>query len=797
MLKFWDHHGILGINARNLLYIKPLNKKAQIQFADDKMRTKQYLSARGINTARLLGKITNETELLKFNWDALPNDFVLKPNAGFGGEGIWVIANREGDGWLTVKGDYISQEMMLDHISDILDGRYSITGSPDTVFFEQRLVSHHDMKKLARFGLPDIRVIVYNMVPVMAMVRVPTRESNGKANIHVGGLGLGVDLSKGEITHMSHYNKIIKDHPDFGSLKGVKIPFWEEVLLSATQIQQLITLGYLAVDVVIDEDMGPTLLEINARAGLAVQVANLAPLRDRLDRVSGVKVTTAEKGVRMAQDLFGNKIERSIQALSGKQVIGMEEEVTLNLKHGTTTLTARMNPTMTKNYIDERLFKQIAHNKDDEKLTLGYTLQGERGKTLFYPLEMPKGKHQVILGKHALGNFFIDVTRTLEEKKIPSIEEEQKKTPPPSQKASSRDDFRHEMDNRLADLDKKLGMVSLLRPLNMEDERKRFFLAPTYEPQFTYKPCEEDIQRIKAELQSQRFDLNHPVERLLDEKRRELILKCDMISVIGDDDHFPKHSEQFFGLPDDELIKKAEKALKKWQKPSAQKGSLSSEQAAEQMQQFLKDRGIHNWQVKVKKGIVSRCVVGKNNRLLVKADEEFSQWDIDKLIAHEIETHIYCTENGKLQPYQILRRGTAHYLRTQEGLAVYNQSQEVSGGSADALLGFHAVLWAREMGFRAVFEKLKQYVSEDRAWKTAVKVKRGLSDTGKPGAFVKNALYWWGCQQVEDYLKQGGDYEDLFLGKYELSQLDLVKGIEGLVKPKYLPRSAKGSSTEA
>src|SRR5690606_18854282 len=293
MFQFWHHHGILGINARNLLYIKPLNKKAQIRFADDKIRTKQFLSVRGVNTARMLGKITSETDLLKFSWDSLPNDFVMKPNSGYGGEGIWIIKNRERNGWLNSKDEYIPHSKMLEHVTDILEGRYSITGGRDSVFFEQRLVCHPGMSMLGRFGLPDIRVIVYNLVPVMAMVRVPTQESRGKANLHMGGLGLGIDLSKGEITHMSHYNRIIKHHPDFGDLKGVKIPFWNEVLLQATQIQQIITLGYLAVDIVIDADMGPTLLEINARAGLGVQIANLAPLRDRLDRVAGVKVQTA------------------------------------------------------------------------------------------------------------------------------------------------------------------------------------------------------------------------------------------------------------------------------------------------------------------------------------------------------------------------------------------------------------------------------------------------------------------------------------------------------------------------
>lgn len=791
MLKFWHHHGILGINARNLLYIKPLNKKAQIQFADDKMRTKQYLSARGINTARLLGKIKNETELLKFPWESLPNDFVLKPNAGYGGEGIWVIQNRENDGWMTVKGDYVPHEDMMEHVSDILDGRYSITGSPDLAFFEQRLVSHPDMKKLSPFGLPDIRVIVYNMVPVMAMVRVPTKESHGKANIHVGGLGLGVDLSKGETTHMIHYNRIIKEHPDFGSLKGIKIPFWEEVLLTATQIQQLITLGYLAVDVVIDADMGPTLLEINARAGLAVQIANLAPLRDRLDRVSGVKVQTPAKGVRMAQDLFGNKIERSIQALSGKKVIGMEEPITLNLKHGTITVTARMNPTMNKNYVEQELFEKLSQKKGKEKLTLGYTLQGERGKSVFYPLEMTDTPYQVILGKKVLGNVFLDVSRSTEEKKIPSIEEAAQPLLL-QKKQQSEQAYRHTIDNRLAELDKKLGLVSLIRPLNLKEEEQQFFASESYEPQFQYKAVPSDLISVKAELQTLRFDLNHPVERLFDEKRRELLLKADFIAVIGDDDHFPKHSEHFFGLPPDEIVASAQAAMKKLRKRKTPTRPLTAEKAAEQMQRFLKERGILNWQVKLKEGIVSRCVIGKNNRLLVKAGEMFSRWDIDKLIAHEIETHVYCTENGKLQPYQILRRGTAHYLRTQEGLAVYNQSQVVEHGIRDALVGFHAVMLAIKGGFREVFEQLKHYVDEDVAWKTTVKVKRGMTDTSQPGAFVKNALYWWGYQQVEDHLRHGGSFEDLFLGKFELGQLDLVKKIEGLVAPKYLPRVTPG-----
>jgi alpha-L-glutamate ligase-like protein len=783
MFQFWHHHGMLGINARNLLYIKPLNQKAQIRFADDKIRTKQFLSVRGVKTARLLGKITSEAELLKFPWDSLPGDFVLKPNSGYGGEGIWIIKDRENNGWLNSKGEYIPHSKMLEHVTDILEGRYSITGGRDSVFFEQRLVCHPDMSVLGKFGLPDIRVIVYNLVPVMAMIRVPTEESRGKANLHMGGLGLGVDLSKGEITHMSHYNRIIKHHPDFGDLKGVKIPFWNEVLLQATQIQQLITLGYLAVDIVIDADMGPTLLEINARAGLGVQIANLAPLRDRLDRVSGVKVQTPEKGVRLAQDLFGNKMERRIQALSGKKVIGMEEETVLNLKHGTKTVLARMNPMMNKNYIDTALFKKIDDQPDLEKLTLGYTLQGERGKNVFHPLNMADRPHKVIFGRKVLSNFFLDVSRTPEVKKIPSDLEK-----PPSNSVPAVDDqVWHTIDNQLAEIDRALGIVAQIRPINLSLEKEKFFSTPDYEPQFVYKAPPENLDVLRSRLEALKIDTRFPLGRLFEEKRKELIMKAALMAVIGDDQYFPQRAEELM-MPPESVRMAAEKALKTLKPAKKTKpGVISSTEAAQQFQNILDQRELSHWKVALKEGIVSRCVVGKNNRLLIKSEEMFSERDIKKLIAHEIETHVYCTENGKLQPYQIFRRGTAHYLKTQEGLAVYHQNQIIRDGATNAILGFNAVMWGRNSGFREVYQRLLKYLSPEESWKMTVKVKRGLSDTGRPGAFMKNALYFWGYLEVHEYLEKGGKFEDLFLGKFSLSQLDLIRQIKGIKSPRYVP----------
>jgi len=51
-----------------------------------------------------------------------------------------------------------------------------------------------EIELLGTYGLPDIRVIAYNMVPVMAMMRIPTKESGGKANIHGGACAVGIDI---------------------------------------------------------------------------------------------------------------------------------------------------------------------------------------------------------------------------------------------------------------------------------------------------------------------------------------------------------------------------------------------------------------------------------------------------------------------------------------------------------------------------------------------------------------------------------------------------------------------------
>jgi alpha-L-glutamate ligase-like protein len=135
-------------------------------------------------------------------------------------------------------------------------------------------------------GVPDIRVLVFIGYPVMAMVRLPTRHSRGKANLHQGAVGAGLDLATGRTTFGVLGNSAIDEHPDTGApIAGLQIPHWDALLDLASRCYELTGLGYLGVDIVLDREHGPMLLELNARPGLNIQIANRCGLALRLRAV--------------------------------------------------------------------------------------------------------------------------------------------------------------------------------------------------------------------------------------------------------------------------------------------------------------------------------------------------------------------------------------------------------------------------------------------------------------------------------------------------------------------------------
>ncbi|OEU67565.1 MAG: alpha-L-glutamate ligase-like protein [Desulfovibrio sp. S3730MH75] len=282
--------GIVGMNMRNVRHIAENNPRHLYPSVDDKLKTKILAEAAGIAVPKLLGVIRVQKhvkQMVPFLKDE-PN-FVVKPAKGSGGKGILVITGREGDGFVKPSGEVIDEHDLHRHASNTLSGLFSLGGNPDVAMIEE-MVQFADVFEGFTFqGVPDLRIIVYKGFPIMSMARLSTANSDGKANLHQGAVGAGIDIGKGRALLAIQHGLPIDVHPDTKRpLSELVIPDWVECLRLASSCYEMTTLGYLGADIVLDANKGPLILELNARPGLAIQMANGYGLNPRIDLVDSV-----------------------------------------------------------------------------------------------------------------------------------------------------------------------------------------------------------------------------------------------------------------------------------------------------------------------------------------------------------------------------------------------------------------------------------------------------------------------------------------------------------------------------
>lgn len=791
--------GLLGINARNLLYIKPYNPKKAIRLADDKIKTKQFLSARGIPVPKLHGIIRSPQELEKYDFKSLPQSFVIKPNHGYGGEGIIPILEQKEGKWISAGGKTLELADLRNHINDIIDGRFSISNVSDSAFFEQYVISDDTIGRYSYQGLPDIRVVVHNLIPVMAMLRLPTKESGGKANLHQGAIGVGIDIGKGTTTYISYKNRIIDELPDGrGKIRGLKIPHWDDILLIASKVQLTTNLGYLAADICLDKNSGPVLLEINARAGLGVQIANLAPLRKRLERIEGVKVLTPAKGIRIAKDIFGNTVEKEIENLSGKQIISTSESVEVICQSKTRIINAQIDPRTSRSIIDEAFatkqgLLEDPDDFDDEKsaLKLKFLLKGRRIQTVVDVEDFTDREYQMIIGTRDLKDFLIDPSSE-SPKNSKSDEHKIKKVVADSTTPIKKIDY-HKIDQQLMAIDGKIKLLFHLRPNNLESAKVSFLKKPTVNPAFEYPSLRFNPLDLIDQLHSIQTG-NDLLGQLFEQKKAEIMKKIALLENI-DESGFTEISKDLFGSPTHSEFEECKKFLGEIDFSKKEKALYTATEAARKFEAVFARYGLKNWKVKLKENIVADCVAGKNNSLFVKSDVRFGFDRVESLIVHEIETHILTAENGKKQPYEIFNRGLADYLTTQEGLAMYNveRQRHISfQQNFKALLNVIAIYLALEHSFVETYQKLLALnIPAEYAFRSTLKAKRGFSDTSQPGAFTKDYIYYRGYHDVKKFIDGGGDLKELYRGKFNLRDLELIHQIDGVKPAQTLPHWLK------
>lgn len=265
---------LFGVNRRNVELVYRHNPRSNYLYADDKVLAKAQLSAAGVPVPETLAvadglfALPGVMRLL-----AEAEHFVIKPANGGGGNGIVVVGDRVADGvWQRAGGEQVTADQLHRHLADIVFGAYSRGRLWDCALVEKRIRPHDFFAALWPDGLCDVRVITLKAEPTMAMVRVPTQRSAGKANLHQGGLGLAVELGSGRVVRAFHGGRAIRVHPDSGDrLIELTVPLWTDLIEAAARAARAVPLGYLGVDLAIDAESGPLVIEINARPGLEIQ----------------------------------------------------------------------------------------------------------------------------------------------------------------------------------------------------------------------------------------------------------------------------------------------------------------------------------------------------------------------------------------------------------------------------------------------------------------------------------------------------------------------------------------------
>ncbi len=277
--------GIMGMNLRNIALIYPHNQRRYYQLADDKIKAKHILEQAQLACAETYAIIERIGDIAPI-WSTMDRykKIAIKPANGKGGGGI-LILKKDSQGQWCKGGKPVSNTYIFQHLANILMGVFSL-GSRDRVLIERCLEPHPFFQEIYPIGVPDFRIILLKGEILMGMLRVPTDRSDGKANLHQGGLGIGLDLEKGVLTYAFDGKRYHTHHPDTDRIiQGKKIPHWETLLQLAIDTAHAFPLDYLGIDIVLDESAGPLVMEVNVRPGLGIQLANKMGMQKTLSNL--------------------------------------------------------------------------------------------------------------------------------------------------------------------------------------------------------------------------------------------------------------------------------------------------------------------------------------------------------------------------------------------------------------------------------------------------------------------------------------------------------------------------------
>jgi alpha-L-glutamate ligase-like protein len=428
------------------LYTSVYNSRKGKTTANSKLLTKETLRKAKIRVPETYAIIGSMDLLDSFDFLKLPTDFVVKPNNGLGGEGIVVIEKRgeyAGE-WIDSTGELWRVDDLRLHMADILAGRYSMDDVSDIAYIEERVRVHPVFEKYSYHGTPDIRVIVFNRIPIMSYVRLPTEESGGRANLFQGAAAVGIDIATGITTYGVHHAKAAEFFPGTRrKLANIQIPQWEEILETAIMASEAIGLGYMASDIVLQPSVEnhksqvlnsqigaqavPMVLEVNAQPGLKIQIANRAGLRERLNRVKGLKIVSAKHGIRVAQALFvdpklaekglGRKTINVFEKVMIMGLNGEKLEVDAKIDTGAdfssldVVIAEKLGLLDQENVIGIQTIRNSVGSRKRQTVGISFIVGGKKMKTQVTIADRSKLKYKMLIGKHDLVGFAVVINQ--------------------------------------------------------------------------------------------------------------------------------------------------------------------------------------------------------------------------------------------------------------------------------------------------------------------------------------------------------------------------------------------------
>lgn len=347
-----------------------------------------------------------------------------------------------------------------------------------------------------------------------------------------------------------------------------------------------------------------------------------------------------------------------------------------------------------------------------------------------------------------------------------------------------------EIDKRIDALVKQIELLSYVNPINIEEQKARFFSSKYLKaPVFEYPSINFDKFKLHRKLFTQ------PIELIDDPEIKNLyediiyaysgLIQC--IETIGDGKKFYYNCLHCFGTPTEKDVENA-KFILHFEDENTELPKFQAKYTATESEAFFKtfsEKYEFSYAIKQSDKISAIAMVLNNIKTLVlNSNHKFSDNEIAVLTNHEIGVHMVTTMNGMLHPLRIFSHGFPNNEETQEGLAVFSEymSDNLTVNRLKEL-AFRVIAvdsLAKGYSFSRTFRMLNSQYDLDReaAFYITVRAHRG-------GGFTKDYLYLTGLKKVYDYYHNGKDLSLLLTGKVTLEYAHEIKSLldKGLAVP--------------